>query len=34
MKNWERIVNWIVTIATAAYMAIQYIIQNAPGATN
>lgn len=30
MKGWERWINWIVTIGTAVYMAVQYIIQHAP----
>jgi hypothetical protein len=28
MKNVERIINWVITIATAIGLAIQYIIQH------
>lgn len=28
MKKWERILNWVVTIAIAIYEAIQYVIQH------
>jgi hypothetical protein len=34
MKKWERLLNWIVTIAVALYEAIQYVIQHIPAATS
>lgn len=32
MSKWEKIANWTVTIAIAAWQAIQYIIAHHPAA--
>jgi hypothetical protein len=28
--NWEKITNWAVTIGTAVYLAVQYILTHKP----